>query len=149
MTSTLKAIITEDMKSAMRAKDKATLGTIRLLLAAIKQQEVDGRVELTDANIVDVVIKMIKQRKESIAQYEAANRSDLADIEKQEIEHLKPYMPEALSDNEISELIADAMEQTGASSMQDMGKVMGILKPKLAGRADMAVVSQRIKAQLV
>ena len=144
----LKARITDDMKTAMRAKDAARLGTIRLLLAAMKQKEVDERVELADADIVVIIDKMIKQRRDSIAQFEKGARQDLADQEKFELGILQSYMPQALSDAEIDAEIAAAMQATGAKVMAEMGKVMAVLKPKLAGRADMAKVSTQIKAKL-
>ncbi len=144
----LKARITEDMKNAMRAKDAPRLGTIRLLLSAMKQKEVDERVELADADIVSIIDKMIKQRRDSIAQFEKGGRQDLADQEKFELGILQEYMPQALSDAEIDAEIAAAMQATGAKAMADMGKVMAVLKPKLAGRADMAKVSAQIKAKL-
>ena len=144
----LKARITDDMKTAMRAKDAARLGTIRLLLAAMKQKEVDERVELADADVVVIIDKMIKQRRDSIAQFEKGARQDLADQEKFELGILQSYMPQALSDAEIDAEIAAALQATGAKVMADMGKVMAVLKPKLAGRADMAKVSTQIKAKL-
>jgi len=144
----LKQQITEDMKVAMRAKDVARLGTIRLLLAAIKQREVDERIELSDADVVAIIEKMNKQRRDSISQYEAASRQDLADVEKFEMSVLATYMPKQLSEEEIISAVVETIAATAASSMQDMGKVMGALKPKLAGRADMAKVSAKIKAQL-
>ena len=144
----LKEQITEDMKVAMRAKDTARLGTIRLLQAAMKQKEVDERVELTDAHVLAIVEKMIKQRKDSISQFEAGGRQDLADIEKAEVGVLSAYMPAALSDAEIQSEVAAAVAASGASGPQDMGKVMAILKPKLAGRADMTAVSAMVKAAL-
>jgi uncharacterized protein YqeY len=144
----LKEQITEDMKAAMRAKDMAKLGTIRLLTAAMKQKEVDERVELTDGHVLAIVEKMIKQRKDSITQFEAGGRQDLADIEKAEVSVLSAYMPAAMSDAEIQAEVAAAVAATGAGGPQDMGKVMGVLKPKLAGRADMTVVSGLVKAAL-
>ena len=144
----LKQQITEDMKTGMRAKDTARLGAIRLLLAAIKQREVDERIELSDADVVAIIEKMNKQRRDSISQYEAAGRKDLADVEKFEMSVLKDYMPQQLSEAEVSVAVAEAITATGAASAQDMGKVMGVLKPKLAGRADMGKVSALIKAQL-
>lgn len=144
----LKQQITEDMKTAMRAKDTARLGAIRLLLAAIKQREVDERIELSDADVVAIIEKMNKQRRDSISQYEAAGRQDLADVEKFEMSVLKDYMPQQLDEAEISAAVAEAITATGAAGAQDMGKVMGVLKPKLAGRADMGKVSALIKAQL-
>ena len=145
----LKAKITDDMKAAMRAKDAPRLSSIRLLLSAMKQKEVDERVELSDADIVTIIDKMLKQRRESIAQYEKGGRQDLADIEKFEIGVLQAYMPQALSDAEVDAEIAAAMQATGAKAMADMGKVMAVLKPRLAGKADMAKVSALIKAKLV
>jgi uncharacterized protein YqeY len=144
----LKAKITDDMKVAMRAKDAPRLSAIRLLLAAMKQKEVDERVELSDTDVVTIIDKMLKQRRESIAQYEKGGRPDLADIEKFEIGVLQTYMPQALSDAEVSAEIDAAMQATGAKAMSDMGKVMAVLKPKLAGKADMGKVSALIKAKL-
>jgi uncharacterized protein len=144
----LKQQITEDMKTAMRARDTARLGAIRLLLAAIKQREVDERIELSDADVVAIIEKMNKQRRDSISQYEAAGRQDLADVEKFEMSVLQTYMPQQLSEAEISAAVAGAIAATGAAGQQDMGKVMGVLKPKLAGRADMGKVSALIKARL-
>jgi uncharacterized protein YqeY len=144
----LRATITEDMKTAMRAKDAPRLGAIRLLQAANKQREVDERIELTDTDIVSIIDKMIKQRRDSIAQFEKGARQDLADQEKFEVGILQAYMPQALSEAEIDAEIAAAMQATGAKAMADMGKVMAVLKPKLAGRADMAKVSAQIKAKL-
>jgi len=144
----LKQQITEDMKAAMRAKETARLGAIRLLLAAMKQREVDERIELTDADVIAIIEKMLKQRRDSISQYEAANRQDLVDVEKFEVSVLQTYMPQQLSEAEIISAIAEAIAATGATGPQDMGKVMGVVKPKLAGRADMGKVSGLIKAQL-
>ncbi len=144
----LKDQITEDMKTAMRAKDSARLGTIRLLQAAMKQKEVDERVELTDADVIAIIDKMLKQRRESIAQFEKGGRQDLAETEKFEAGVLQTYMPQALSDDEINAEIAAAMQATGAKAISDMGKVMAILKPKFAGRADMGKVSALIRAKL-
>ena len=144
----LKAQITEDMKAAMRAKETVKLGTIRLLTAAMKQKEVDERVELTDAMVLAIVEKMIKQRKDSIQQFEAGARQDLADIEKAELAILAAYMPASLSDAEIKAEVAAAVTASGATGPQDMGKVMAIVKPKLAGRADMTAVSALVKAAL-
>ena len=144
----LKQQITDDMKAAMRAKDTARLGAIRLLLAAIKQREVDERTELSDADVVAIIEKMNKQRRDSISQYEAAGRQDLADVEKFEMGVLATYMPQQLSEGEIASAVAEAIAATGATGPQDMGKVMGMLKPKLAGRADMSKISALIKAQL-
>lgn len=145
---TLKAQISEDMKTAMKARQTARLGAIRLLLAAIKQREVDERIELDDAGVIAVIDKMLKQRRDSIAQYEAARRQDLADAEKLEIEVLSRYMPAALSPAAIEAAIVEAIAASGASGPQDMGKVMAALKPALAGRADMAQVSGLVKAAL-
>ncbi|HEY0666153.1 MAG TPA: GatB/YqeY domain-containing protein [Gallionella sp.] len=145
----LKQQITDDMKVAMRAKDMARLSAIRLLLAAIKQREVDGRTELSDADVVAIIEKMNKQRRDSISQYEAAGRQDLADVEKFEMSVLETYMPQQLSEAEIIQAVTEAISSSGAVGPQDMGKVMGMLKSKLAGRADMAKVSALIKAQLV
>lgn len=144
----LKQKITEDMKAAMRTGDTKQRDTIRLLQAAIKQREVDERIVLDDAAVIAVIEKMLKQRKDSITQYEAAQRLDLANIEKEEVAILSAYMPQALSDSEIDALITEAISETNAVSMQDMGKVMAILKPKLAGRADMGKVSSLIKAKI-
>ena len=146
--STLKAKITEDMKDAMRSGDKSRLQTIRLILSAVKQQEVDTREQQSDNDIITSLTKMQKQRRESISQFEKAGRQDLVDKEKQELEVISEYLPEALSDDEIDILISQAMSASGASSIKDMGKVMGILKPKLAGRADMGAVSSKIKSAL-
>ena len=145
---TLKAKLQQDMKDAMRGGDKRRLGVIRLILAAIKQREVDERIELDDAQVVSVLDKMAKQRRDSLSQYEKAGRDDLVDQEKFELDLLKTYLPEQLGDAEIDALIEDAIQATGASSMKDMGKIMGQLKPKLQGRADMGAVSGRIKARL-
>jgi uncharacterized protein len=144
----LKQQITEDMKTAMRARETARLGAIRLLLAAMKQREVDERIELTDADVVNIIEKMLKQRRDSISQYKAANRQDLVDVEEFEVTVLQGYMPQQLSEAEIASAIAEAIAATGAAGPQDMGKVMGVVKPKLAGRADMGKVSGLIKAQL-
>ena len=145
---TLKAKITEDMKDAMRAKDAPRLSTIRMLLAAVKQREVDERRELADADVVAVVDKMIKQRRDSIAQFEAGHRADLAAVEKAELEVLAGYMPQPLAEAEIDALIAEAIAATGAAGAAGMGKVMAALKPRLAGRADLAAVSAKVKARL-
>ncbi|MEP1741573.1 MAG: GatB/YqeY domain-containing protein [Kangiellaceae bacterium] len=140
--------IKSGMKDAMRNKEKVRLAAIRMLLAAIKQIEVDQRKEITDTDVLTVLDKMIKQRRDSIAQFESAGRDELADIEKQEIEALQVYMPQPLTDDEISSLIDQALADSGAESMRDMGKVMAILKPKLQGKADMGAVSGKIKAKL-
>lgn len=144
----LKTKITDDMKAAMRARDTARLSAVRLLLAALKQKEIDGRIELSDSDVVAVIDKMIKQRRDSITQYEAGKRQDLADVEKFEISVLQAYMPQALSDAEVEIEIAASMQACGAKNMADMGKVMAILKPRLAGRADMGKVSALVKSKL-
>lgn len=144
----LKEQITEDMKAAMRAKDSVKLGTIRLLTAAMKQKEVDERIELTDAHVIAIIEKMVKQRKDSITQFEAGGRQDLADAEKAELVILSAYLPAAMSEEEIAAEVAAAVAATGAAGPQDMGKMMGVLKPKLAGRADMTAVSALVKAAL-
>jgi len=144
----LKDQITDDMKAAMRAKESERLATIRLLIAEIKRKEVDERIELTDTQVLAVVEKMIKQRKDSITQFENGGRQDLADKEKSELAVLSTYMPAGLSDEEIAAEVAAAVAASGAAGPQDMGKVMGILKPKLAGRADMTAVSAQVKKAL-
>jgi uncharacterized protein YqeY len=144
----LKARITDDMKTAMRAKDMARLGTIRLLLAAIKQKEVDERIELDDATVSSIVEKLIKQRKDSISQFQAASRDDLVAAEQAELVVLQDYLPEQLSAAEVEAAVVAAIAESGAASARDMGKVMGLLKPRLAGRADMGQVSALIKARL-
>jgi uncharacterized protein YqeY len=144
----LKARITEDMKTALRNRETARLAAIRLLLAALKQREVDERIELDDPAVIAVIDKMIKQRRDSVAQFEAAGRSDLADVENQEIAVLGAYMPQAASTDEIEAVVREAITQSAASGPQDMGKVMAIVKAQLAGRADMAAVSSRVKAAL-
>jgi len=144
----LKNKITEDMKTAMRAKDTARLGTVRLLLAAMKQREVDERVVLSDADVLAIIDKMLKQRRESIAQFEKAGRNDLADGEKAEIAVLSGYLPQQMSQAEVGQAIAAAIAESGATGAKDMGKVMAVLKPKLAGRADMGKVSGLVKAKL-
>jgi len=146
--SALKTRINDDVKTAMRSKDKERLGTLRLLTAAIKQIEVDKRIELDDEQIVAVIEKMLKQRKDSIEQFEKAGRTELAEIEIKEVTLLKEFMPEQMSDADVDALIDKAIASTGASVMKDMGKVMGILKPQLAGKADMGAVSGKIKAKL-
>jgi len=146
--SPLKSRITDDMKSAMRAGEKEKLGTIRLMLSAIKQVEVDTRKDLDDAQILSILDKMVKQRRESISLFEKASRNELAEKEQQEIAVIQDYLPEQLGENEINDLLEEAISTTGAETMRDMGKVMGILKPKLQGRADMGAVSAIIKARL-
>ena len=145
---TLKERITEDMKAAMRASDKERLSTIRMLQAAIKQREVDERITLDDAQVIAVLEKMVKQRKESIVQFEQGGRADLADKEKAEIALLQAYLPAQLSAAEVDTIIQEAIAATGAASVKDMGKVMGVVKAKAAGRTDMGAVSARIKAAL-
>ncbi len=144
----LKNTISEDMKTAMRARDSARLSTVRLLLAAMKQKEVDERVVLTDADILVIIDKMVKQRRESIAQFEKAARTDLADVEKAEIVVLSAYLPQQLSEAEVGQAISAAIAETGAAGAKDMGKVMAVLKARLAGRADMGRVSGLVKAKL-
>ncbi len=145
---TLKERITEDMKAAMRASDKERLSTIRMVQAAIKQREVDERITLDDAQVIAVLEKMVKQRRESIAQFEQGGRPDLAEKEQAEIALLKTYLPAPLSEAELDALVRDAISSTGATSIKDMGKVMGVVKAQAAGRADMGAVSARIKAAL-
>jgi uncharacterized protein YqeY len=145
---TLKHQLTEDMKTAMRAHDKHRLGVIRLMLAAIKQREVDERIELDDVQVLAALEKMLKQRKDSVSQFAAANREDLADIERAEMVVIETYLPAKLDEAEIDALIDTAISETGASSARDMGKVVAAVKDKAAGRADMGVVSGRIKARL-
>jgi len=147
-TVLLKQRIQEDMKSAMKAGEKERLGVIRLILSAIKQVEVDERIVLDDARILSVLDKMLKQRRDSIAQYTAAARTDLADVESAEVAIIQGYLPQALTDVEIEALIGQAIAETGASSVAGMGKVMALLKPQMQGRADMGAVSARIKARL-
>jgi len=144
----LKAKITEDMKAAMRAKDTARLSTVRMLLAAIKQREIDERIELTDADVLSIIDKMIKQRRDSIALFEVGKREDLAAAERAEVALLGAYLPKQMNESEIDAAIADAIAATGAAGPAGIGKVMAVVKPKLAGRADMAVVASRIKAKL-
>lgn len=145
---TIKEQINNDIKDAMRAKDKNLLNALRLISAAVKQIEVDERIEVDDERMLVILDKMSKQRKESIAQFEKASRDDSVAQEQFELNVISKYLPEPLTDNEIEELISDAIKSTGAEKMSDMGKVMAILKPKLQGRADMAQVSARIKAKL-
>jgi uncharacterized protein YqeY len=145
---TLKAKITDDMKNAMRAKDTARLSTIRMLLAAVKQKEVDERRELSDGDVLAVIDKMIKQRRDSIAQFEAGNRPDLAAAERAELDVLGAYLPKPFTEGEIDAMIGEAITRTGAIGAAGMGKVMAELKPKLAGRADMGAVSSKVKAKL-
>ncbi|MCP9479933.1 GatB/YqeY domain-containing protein [Marisediminitalea aggregata] len=135
-------------KDAMRAKDKVRLGTIRMALAAIKQKEIDEQVTLSDANVLAILTKMVKQRQDAASQYDAAGRDDLAQTERAEITVIETFLPQALTDDELAALINEAMASTGASGMQDMGKVMGFLKPKVQGRTDMGALSAKIKQQL-
>ena len=144
LTETLK----EAQKDAMRAKDKLRLGTIRMALAAVKQREIDERITLDDSDVLAVLTKMVKQRKDAAQQFDDANRADLADKEREELVVLESFLPQPLSDQEIDALIDEAMTTTGATTMQDMGKVMGYMKPKAQGRADMGALSGRIKAKL-
>ena len=146
--ASLKNQLSEAMKDAMRAKEKARLGAIRLIQAEIKRIEVDERIEVDDTRVLVILDKMVKQRRDSISQFEAADRQDLADVEKAELVVIQAFMPAQLSAEEIDQLISDAIASTGAAGMKDMGKVMGILKPQLQGRADMGAVSQQIKAKL-
>ncbi len=144
----IKEQIQEDMKTAMRSQDKERLSTIRLILAALKQREVDERITLTDEHVLAILDKMLKQRRESIIQYEAGKRPDLVQKESAEIQVIQHYLPAQLSDAEIDKLIAAAIKETGAASARDMGKVMGVLKPKVQGRADIAAVSAKVKKHL-
>ncbi|MEI6227925.1 MAG: GatB/YqeY domain-containing protein [Methylophilaceae bacterium] len=144
----LKAQISEDMKTAMRAKDSVRLGAVRLLLSAIKQREVDERVELDDSNVIAVIEKMLKQRRDSITAYESANRHDLADIEKFEVTVLQTYLPQQLSEDEVKAILEQVVVDTGAAGIKDMSKVMAAIKPLVAGRADMGKISGLIKARL-
>jgi hypothetical protein len=144
----LKLQITEDMKTAMRAKDSARLGAIRLLQAAIKQREVDERIELSDADVITAIEKMLKQRRDSIAAYESANRTDLADVEKYEVSVLQEYLPQQLTEAEILSILDQVVTDTGAAGVKDMGKVMAAIKPLVAGKADMGKISGLIKTRL-
>jgi uncharacterized protein YqeY len=148
MPSTLKPQLTSDMKSSMKSGDKQRLGVVRLMLAAIKQIEVDERIELDDTRILAVLDKMAKQRRESISHYSVAGRDDLVAVEQAEIDLIQEYLPEALSESEINDLVEQSIATTGAASIKDMGKLMGVLKPLLQGRADMGKVSQLIKSRL-
>lgn len=148
VSMSLKARISDDMKNAMKAKDAQRLGALRLLLAAIKQREVDERIELSDADVTSVIEKMLKQRRDSIAQYQSAGRQDLVDQESFEVGVLSAYMPKQADDAEIAAEIDAAVQSTGAQGVADMGKVMSAVKAKLAGRADMAKVSAQVKARL-
>lgn len=148
MSSPLKDKITEDMKTAMRGQMKERLATIRLILAALKQREVDERIELNDEQVLAILNKMIKQRRDSVTQYESGNRPDLAAKELEEIKLIQEYLPAQLSEAEVLQAIADAITESGAASAKDMGKVMGVLKAKLSGKADMTVVSAKVKEKL-
>ena len=146
--SELKKRITDDMKSAMKAKDKQALKAVRMILEAIKQKEIDERIELDDAQVITVIQKMVKQRKDSISQFSDAGRTDLVEIEEAELEIINNYMPEQLSDEEVAAVVDKAINDSGANSMKDMGKLMGMLKSQLQGKADMSLVSQLIKSKL-
>ena len=146
--SQLKKRITDDMKSAMKAKDKQTLKAVRMILGAIKQKEVDDRIELNDAQVLAVIQKMVKQRKDSISQFSDAGRADLVDVEDAELVVINSYMPEQLSDGEVEAVVGKAITDSGADSMKDMGKLMGMLKSQLDGKADMGLVSRFIKDKL-
>jgi uncharacterized protein YqeY len=148
MADTLKQRLDAEMKSAMRAKDKERLGAVRLIIAAVKQREVDERIELADGQVLEVMDKMLKQRRDSIAQYTNAGRDDLAAREEYEVAVIQGFMPAALSEAEIDALVGEAVAETGAASIKDMGKVMGVLRPKVQGRADMGAVGTKVKARL-
>lgn len=145
---TLKQRLTEDMKSSMRSGDKPRLGVIRLALAALKQREVDERIELSDTQILGVLEKMLKQRRDSASQFEAAGRQDLVDQEKYEIGVIADYLPQPLSEAEVDQILADCIDESGAVEARDMGKVMALLKPRVAGRADMQSLAAKVKAKL-
>jgi uncharacterized protein YqeY len=144
----LRERVTEDVKSAMKARETERLGTLRLLTAALKQREVDERITLDDAGVIGVIEKMLKQRRDSVAQYEQAGRQDLADVEKREMAILQSYLPQQLTDDELGAIVAGAMAAAGATGPSDMGKVMAAVKPKIVGRADMGKVSALVKARL-
>jgi len=146
--SELKKCITDDMKSAMKAKDRQALKAVRMILEAIKQKEIDERIELNDSQVMTVIQKMVKQRKDSISQFSDAGRTDLVEIEEAELEIINNYMPEQLSDEEVAAVVDKAINDSGANSMKDMGKLMGMLKSQLQGKADMSLVSQLIKSKL-
>ena len=146
--SELKKRITDDMKSAMKAKDKQALKAVRMILEAIKQKEIDERIELDDVQVMTVIQKMVKQRKDSISQFSDAGRTDLVEIEEAELETINNYMPEQLSDEEVASVVDKAINDSGANSMKDMGKLMGMLKAQLQGETDMSLVSQLIKSRL-
>jgi len=144
----LRERVTEDVKTAMKARDAERLGTLRLLTAALKQREIDERITLDDAGVIGVIEKMLKQRRDSVSQYEQAQRQDLAEVEKREMDVLKAYLPQPLSEAQVAAIVAEAVASSGASSPADMGKVMAIVKPKVAGRADMGKISALVKAKL-
>lgn len=146
--STLKQQITDEMKAAMRAKAKERLGTIRMVLSELKRIEVDERIELDDARVLAVLDKMSKQRRDSATQYDDAGRADLADVERRELEVIKTFLPQPLTEQELADIVSAAISETGVQSMQDMGKVMAIVKPQVQGRADMGAVSKLVKEQL-
>ena len=146
--SELKQRITTEMKAAMRAKDKERLSTIRMMLAELKRIEIDERIELDDTRVITVLDKMSKQRRDSISQFEEAARMDLASAERRELEVIKTFLPQPLTDDELTAIVKQAAEDSGAQSMQDMGKVMGLIKPQVQGRADMGIISKLVKAQL-
>lgn len=146
--SELKQRITTEMKAAMRAKDKERLSTIRMMLAELKRIEIDERIELDDTRVITVLDKMSKQRRDSISQFEEAARMDLASAERRELEVIKTFLPQPLTDEEVAAIVKQAAEESGAQSMQDMGKVMGLIKPQVQGRADMGTISKLVKAQL-
>lgn len=148
MSESLKQRIQEDVKSAMRAQEKQRLGVLRLISAAIKQREVDERIQLDDTQVIVVLDKMLKQRRDSVAQFKQANRQDLVDKESFEIEVIQSYLPQPLSESELTDLIEKAITEVGAKSVKDLGQVMGLLKPQVQGRADMKVVSQQLKQRL-
>ncbi len=148
MTSALKTNLQDEMKAAMKAGDKPRLGVIRLILAALKQVEVDERIELDDARVISIMDKMLKQRRESISQFDKAGRDDLTSIEQAEIVVIQTFLPQALSESEIETIINDAISQTGAASIKDMGKVMGIVRPLVVGRGDVGMISGKIKTLL-
>lgn len=148
MSSALKNNLQDAMKAAMKGGDKGRLGVIRLIMSALKQVEVDERIELDDARIIDILDKMLKQRRESISQFDKAGRDDLASIERSEIEVIQTFLPKALSDDEIEAIIKEAISHTGAESIKDMGKVMGIVRPQVVGRGDVGAISGKIKAIL-
>jgi len=148
VSSEIKARILDDVKTAMRAKDKPRLGILRLVTAALKQREVDERIELDDAGTIEILVKLVKQRKDSIEQYTAAKREDLAEQERMELALIETYLPTAFGDDELNAMLDEAFAATGADTMKDMGKVMGWMKPKIQGRADMGALSAKIKARL-